>query len=59
MEDKAVVFEKANVNDLKDKLQDCCRHPEKVMNLKQQVSDYICNKYDWNNVVTETIKLYK
>lgn len=59
VEDKAVVFEKANVNDLKDKLQDCCRHPEKVMNLKQQVSDYICNKYDWNNVVTETIKLYK
>ena len=51
-------FKKSNVEDLKEKLQDACEHPEKVNELKAQASDFICAKYNWDVIVDETIKLY-
>lgn len=59
VEDKALVFRKAEVEDLRDKLQEACDHPEKVMELKKQAENFICEKYDWDKVVKETIELYK
>ena len=59
VEDKALIFKKSDVNDLKIKLQDACDHPEKVMMLKKQAADFICGKYNWDDVVEETIKLYR
>lgn len=59
IENKAVVFEKSNIDDLKDKLQYLCDHPEVVNKYKSNASEFICNKYNWDDVVDETIELYK
>ena len=58
VEDKAVMFQKSNVEQLKEKLQDLCEHPEKVQSFKEITSDFICQKYNWDDVVNRTIALY-
>ena len=58
VEDKALVFKKANEHDLQLKLQYACSHPERVDEYKSQASDFICGKYNWDNIVEETLKLY-
>lgn len=59
VEDKALIFEKSNVNDLREKLQRSCENPEKVEKYKKQAADFICEKYNWDTVVRETMKLYR
>ena len=59
VEDKALIFKKADVQDLQEKLQDACDHPEKVDVHKKQAADFICKKYNWDEVVKETMKLYR
>lgn len=59
VEDKALIFKKSNVQDLQNKLQEACDRTEKVMELKQQAADYICKKYNWDDIVEETLKLYR
>ena len=59
VEDKAVIFRKSDVSDLREKLQDACDHPEDVMKLKKQAADFICGKYDWDDVVEKTLNLYR
>lgn len=58
VEDKALIFKKADVKDLQSKLQDACDHSEKVDAHKKQAADFICRKYNWDEVVKETMKLY-
>ena len=58
VEDKAVIFEKANVDDLREKLQALCDHPEKVAEYKAQAANFICKKYNWDEVVKRTVELY-
>ena len=48
VEDKALIFQKSNVEDLQEKLQDACDHPEMVMKMKNQATDFICAKYNWD-----------
>ena len=59
VEDKALIFKKADVKDLQSKLQDACDHSEKVDAHKKQAADFICKKYNWDEVVQETMKLYR
>ena len=59
VEDKALIFKKSDINDLRDKLQNACDHPENVMKMKKRAADFICNKYSWDIVVEETMKLYR
>lgn len=59
VEDKAVVFRKSNVEQLREKLQDLCEHPEKVQSYKNSASDFICQKYNWDDVVNRTVALYR
>ena len=59
VEDKALIFKKSDVNGLRGKLQDACDDPQKVMELKRQAADFICQKYNWDEVVKETEKLYR
>lgn len=59
VEDKALIFKKSDVDDLRNCLQDACDHPEKVWELKKQAVDFICKKYNWDDVVEETMKLYR
>ena len=59
VEDKALIFKKSDVEDLRERLQDACDHPEMVMKMKNQAADFICAKYNWDEVVKETMKLYR
>lgn len=53
-----ISFKKGNVDDLKEKLQYICDNLEIVQQYKQKASDYVCEKYNWDNVVRETLQLY-
>ena len=44
---------------LREKLQEACDHPEMVIRMKNQAADFICEKYNWDEVVKETMKLYR
>lgn len=59
VEDKGVVFRHSNVEDLREKLQSLCDDADTVRNLQAQAVDYICGKYSWDDVVKETLGLYR
>lgn len=59
VEDKAVVFEKSNVKALIDTLKQLCDNPSLVDSLKKQAADFICKKYNWDQVTNKTLELYK
>ena len=59
VEDKAVIFEKSNVNDLAEKMQMLEDKPELVKKYQEEAADYICSKYDWEEVADRTIELYR
>lgn len=59
VEDKALIFKKADVKDLQSKLQDACDHSEKGDAHKKQAADFICSKYNWDEIVQATLKLYR
>lgn len=59
VEDKAVSFCKGDVGDLKDKLRDLLKHPDKVAAYKAQSADFVCNKYNWQTVTEQTAALYR
>ena len=48
---------KGNVNNLKEKLEECLKN-NNVYNA-EEISKFILDKYNWNNVVDRTIELYK
>ena len=58
VEDKAVIFRKSDVADLREKLQWLCDHPQQVAAYKKSAADFICGKYRWDDVVDRTLDLY-
>ena len=58
VEDKAVSFRKGDVSDLKEKLEFLLSNPEKVAEYKKASADFICRKYNWEDVVEQTEVLY-
>lgn len=58
VEDKALVFRKGDVQDLRRQLEYMLAHPEAVREYGKHSADYICGKYNWDEVVQETLKLY-
>ena len=59
VEDKAITFQKSNVDDLQKKIQFVCNNTEEVKNLKEQSSEFISNKYNWNDVMNRTVFIYR
>ena len=59
VEDKAILFKKSDIDDLKEKLQYACDNPDAVKKLKDEAADFICGKYNWDDVVEQTLKLYQ
>ena len=59
VEDKALIFKKSDVNDLKKMLQEVCVRADEVEMLKKQAADFICDKYNWDEIVQETLNLYR
>lgn len=58
LEDKGVVFEKSNIDDLRKQLQMLCDNNEIVQSYQENASNYICNKYNWDDVVSKTLELF-
>lgn len=59
VEDKAIVFKKSNVTDLREKLQELLEDKERVIKYKRNAADFICKKYTWDDVVRKTVEIYK
>ena len=59
VEDKAVLFEKGNIAALQRILEELCQHPEMVKQYKKEAADFICNKYNWDTVVQQTLDIYR
>ncbi len=59
VEDKAVVFKKSDVTELRAKLQMICDDRKMVERYKQTATEFICRKYSWDDVVGKTIELYR
>ena len=53
-----VTFEKGNVQALIETLQRLCDQPETVAAYKAQSADYICNRYNWDDITAQTLQLY-
>ena len=58
-EEYADTFEKSNVDDLKEKLEICLNREENERKDSKEISGYVLNKYNWDDVVKKTEKLYK
>lgn len=58
-EDKALTFHKGDVADLRRQLEYMLVHPETVREYARQSTDFICNKYNWDEVVDKTIERYR
>ena len=50
-------FKKGNVEDLKQRLEKVIKDEKNKMN-KEEIQNYILKKYNWNNVVENTEKIY-
>jgi len=59
VEDRAVLFEKGNRTDLAAKLQKLCEEPETVWQLRKNAQQFICGKYNWDDVTRKTLELYE
>ena len=58
VEEHAVTFRKGDVEDLKRKLSGLLNAPERVEAIRRESQEFICAKYNWDEVVAETLKLY-
>ena len=54
----AVTFQKGNVDILRKKLKELLDDPELTAHYKALSRNYICDKYNWEDVVQSTLKLY-
>lgn len=53
-----VTFRKGDVDDLRAGMQRLCDEPDSVRALKGQAADYICGRYNWDDVTQQTLQLY-
>lgn len=58
-EDKAVYFEKGNVDSLAARLREICVNEQLVKKLRQDAAEFILRKYNWNDVARATCALYE
>ena len=59
VEDKAVAFNKGNMVDLRLKLQFLIENSDLVLKFKKSSSEFIIEKYNWNDIVDNTFLLYQ
>lgn len=58
VEENAIIFRRGDISDLKDKLQ-MAIDSENLVNMIGSVSaEFICNKYNWDDITKKTIDLY-
>ena len=54
-----VIFEHSNVEALREGLQRLADRPELVQEYREKAADYICQKYNWDDAVKQTLALYR
>lgn len=57
--DLAITFPKGNVKELTKVLRKMCADPEWVHSFKEASSQLVLQKYNWNDIVSKTLKLYE
>ncbi len=57
--DSAVSFKAGDVDDLHKKLYFLLKNPQEVQKYKSTAADYVCSKYNWQDVTEQTLKLYE
>lgn len=57
--DHAVSFRKGDEEDLAEKLQDLLAHPEKVQYYKDHAQSYILERYNWDLIVEQMLRVYQ
>lgn len=58
-EDKGLSFKKGDVEDLREKIQMLCDDPKTVETFKSTAAEYICARYNWDDVTEKTLGIYK
>lgn len=56
--DRSITFEHSNVEDLKTKLSELIADNTRVEAFREDISDYILEKYNWDDIVKNTLNLY-
>lgn len=59
MGEKGITFKKSNVKELKEKLQYLLDNTDVVNKYKNESQEYALKKYNWDDVVENTLELYK
>lgn len=59
IEDRGFTFKAGDIDDLGNKLQMLCDNSSLVEDMKKTAAEYICRKYDWNDVTDRTLAVYK
>lgn len=59
VEDKALTFKQGDVKDLRRQLVWMLEHPAEVRRMGEGSVDYICGKYDWDDVTRRTLAVYE
>ena len=59
VENNAAVFKKSDVEDLIRVLQELIDDETRVAEYKKTAAEFICNKYNWDEVVDKTIDIYR
>lgn len=59
VEDRALTFKKGDVKDLRRQLVWMLSHPDEVRRMGEESVDYICGKYDWDDVTKRTLAVYE
>lgn len=57
--DHGLLFERGNVRALQGLLQRLCDHPEIVQKYREASSDYVVNRFSWEDVTDRTLAVYR
>ncbi len=57
--DYGLTFRKGDVSDLSNKIQYLCDNPEITADYKSKSADYVCSKFNWNDIVNKTLDIYR
>ena len=58
IENKGITFQKGNIKDLKEKLQELINTPSIVESYKKEAQGFILNKYNWEEIADKTLNIY-
>lgn len=58
VDDKALCFPKGDISGLAGALQALCDTPERVAQYRETSREFICGKYNWDEVTDKTLALY-